>query len=244
MKRLACILFVLSITTQISRAQFFGQMPEPTKYNAAKVVDPDYGIKMYEKLNFQIGGDSVRNDKKGYACQGWIQDIYESGAVLHKGFYEDGHLKIYKNYYENGTLERSFKIVDFKRCNEQIFYPDGKLKADITYYEGAAQIETDYYPNGQIEYTEENSKSMEYLINRKSYSQDGKPQELFEMIDPKKKIYSKKEYHENGNLKAEGTLKYNVAVIDYQKDGTWKNYDESGKHTSEEKWVNGEEQKW
>jgi len=244
MKKLVCLLFILSVSTHISRAQFFGQVPEQTKYSAAKVIDPDYGIKMYEKLNFQIGGDSVRNDKKGYACQGWIQDIYESGAVLHKGFYEDGHLKIYKNYYENGALERNFKVIDFKRCNEQIFYPDGKLKADITFYEGAAQIETDYYPNGQIEYSEENSKNMDYLITRKSYSQDGKPQEIFEMIDPKKKIYSKKEYHDNGAIKSEGTMKYNLAVIDYQKDGTWKNYDESGKLTTEEKWVNGEEQKW
>lgn len=236
------ILFFL-LCFQAAQAQFFGQIPEQTKYNAKKVIDPEYGITMYEKLNFQIGGDSVRNDKKGYAVQGWIQDIYESGSLIHKGYYEDGHLKIYKNFYENGNVERSFKVLDFKRCNEQIFYDDGKIKADITYYEGAAQIETDYYRNGQIEYTEENSKNMEYLINRKSYSEDGKPQELFEMIDPKKKIYSKKEYYDNGTLKAEGTMKYNVAVIDYQKDGIWKNYDESGKLISTETWQSGEERK-
>jgi antitoxin component YwqK of YwqJK toxin-antitoxin module len=241
MKRLFSILFLVITLTPLANAQFFGQIPEQTKYSAAKVVDPDYGIKMYEKLNFQIGGDSVRNDKKGYACQGWITDIYESGAVLHKGFYEDGHLKIYKNFYENGNVERSFKVIDFKKCTEQIFYSDGKLKADITYYEGAAQIETDYYANGQIEYMEENSKSMEYLIQRKSYAEDGKPQELFEMVDPKKKIYSKKEYYENGNIKAEGPMKYNAAAIDYQKDGVWKNYDESGKLVSQETWVNGEQ---
>jgi antitoxin component YwqK of YwqJK toxin-antitoxin module len=63
------------------------------------------------------------------------------------------------------------------------------------------------------------------------------------MIDPKKKIYSKKEYYENGNIKSEGTMKYNPAVIDYQKDGIWKNYDESGKLVSTETWQNGEEKK-
>lgn len=241
MKHFLCSFLFIITTTQLVNAQFFGQVPEEKKYKASQVLDPDYGIKMYEKLNFQIGGDSVRNDKRGYACQGWIQDLYESGAVLHKGYYEDGHLKIYKNFYENGTIERTFKVIDFKRCNEQIFYPDGKIKADITYYEGAAQIETDYYPNGQIEYTEENSKNMDYLIQRKSYAEDGKPQELFEMTDPKKKIYSKKEYYENGNIKSEGTIKYNPAAIDYQKDGTWKNYDESGKLVSQENWVNGEQ---
>jgi antitoxin component YwqK of YwqJK toxin-antitoxin module len=224
-------------------AQFSGQIPEPVKYDPAKVIDPEYGIIMYEKLNFAIGGDSVRNDKRGYAASGWISDLYKSGSLIHKGFYEEGHLKVYKNFYENGNVERSFKVIDFKKSNHQIFYPDGKMKADITYYEGAILMETDYYPNGQIEYIEENHKSMEYLIQRKSYTQDGKPQELFEMIDPKKKIYSKKEYYENGNIKSEGTMKFNVAVTDYQKDGAWKNYDESGKLISSEVWQNGEEKK-
>lgn len=232
------LLFLFTLNS--SFAQFFGQIPVPVKYNEAKVVDPTYGITMYEKLNFYTGGDSVRNDKKGYAVQGWLDDVYETGQILHKGFYEDGHLKLYKNFYSNGNVERSFKQVDFKRCNLQLFFPDGKLKSDITYYDGHEQVWTDYYPNGQIEYTEENSKSMEYLIFRKSYAEDGKPQELFEMIDPKKKIYSKKEYYENGKIKAEGTMKYSPANIDYQKDGAWKEYDESGK-VENQKWVNGEE---
>jgi antitoxin component YwqK of YwqJK toxin-antitoxin module len=243
MKKFLLSTIIIIASMSLAKAQFFGQVPEQTKYNASKVIDPEYGITMYEKLNFSIGGDSVRNDKRGYAASGWIQDIYESGAVIHKGYYEEGHLKIYKNFYENGTVERAFKVIDFKKCNQQIFYPDGKLKADITYYEGSVLMETDYYPNGQIEYIEENSKSMEYLIQRKSYAQDGKPQEIFEMIDSKKKIYSKKEYYENGNLKSEGTMKYNPAVIDYQKDGTWKNYDESGKLVSTETWQAGEEKK-
>ncbi len=239
MKKLV-LLLVLSSTINASFAQFFGQMPEAPKYKAAKVIDPDYGITMYEKLNFQIGGDSVRNDLKGYSCQGWVQDVYENGSLLHKGYYEDGHLKVYKNFFENGNIERSFKVSDLKRCNMQIFYPDGKIKSDITYYKDSPQIWADYYPNGQIEYMEENAKSMEYLIQRKSYAQDGKPQELFEMIDPKNKIYSKKEYYENGNIKAEGAMKFNSTMVDYQKDGIWTVYDETGK-SKQVKWVNGEE---
>ncbi|HEY0029743.1 MAG TPA: hypothetical protein VGC65_03205 [Bacteroidia bacterium] len=239
MKKLLLLLLLL-FSVKLSNAQFFGQIPTPTKYDAAKVVDPDYGITMYEKLNFYTGGDSVRNDKKGYACQGWLEDIYETGSTIHKGFYEDGHLKTYKNFYLNGNVERSFKLVDFKKSSLQVFYSDGKLKSDIQYYDGSPQIWTDYYPNGQIEYTEENSKSMEYIIQRKSYAEDGKPQELFELIDPKKKIYSKKEYYENGNIKAEGTMKYSPANIDYQKEGMWKEYDESGKST-DHKYVAGEE---
>ncbi len=239
MKKITLSIFLLFHIVS-SFAQFKGQIAEPKKYNPAKVIDPDYGITMYEKLNFQTGGDSVRNDKKGYACQGWIEDYYESGQLIHKGYYEDGHLKIYKNFFPNGNVERSFKLTDLKKCAMQIFFEDNKLKSDINYYQGNPQVWTDYYDNGQIEYTEENSKSMEYLITRKSYAKDGKPQELMELTNPKKKIYSKKEYYENGNIKAEGDMIYNPAVSDYQKDGAWTVYDESGK-PSKEKWVKGEE---
>lgn len=237
MKKLLCISFLL-LAVKFTFAQFFGQIPQQTKYNAAKVVDPDYGIVMYEKLNFAIGGDSTRNDKKGYSCQGWIEDIYESGKILHKGFYEDGHLKLYKNFYENGNVEREFKTIDFHRTSMKLFYMDGKLKSDIIYYDGQAQIWTDYYPNGQLEYYEEYDKSMQFLIKRNSFEENGAPKDLFEMIDPKKKLYVKKEY-ENGKMTAEGTIKYNKQVGDYQKDGMWKVYEANGK-VKEEKWVNGE----
>ena len=241
MKKATSLVTLIVLSVSIF-AQFKGQVSEPKKYNPAKVVDPDYGITMYEKLNFQTGGDSVRNDRKGYACQGWVEDYYEGGQLLHKGYYEDGHLRIYKNFYPNGNVERSFKITDMKRCNMQVFYDDNKPKSDINYYQSSPQVWTDYYHNGQIEYTEENTKSMEYLIFRKSYREDGKPQELFELTNPKKKVYSKKEYYENGNIKAEGDMIYNPSVSDYQKDGTWTVYDEKG-NPSKEKWVKGEEVK-
>lgn len=238
------IILLLAFTScfQFVFSQGFNKEVPLTKYSAAKVVDPVYGITMYEKLNAKIGGDSVRHDRKGYACQEWVTDVYESGKILHKGYYEEGQLKIYKNYYENGTVERSFKQVDFKRCNMQIFYPDGKLKSEITYYDGAPQIWTDYYPNGQIEYYEENTKDMENLISRRSYDEKGKPQELFELVDEKKKRYSKKEYYENGKIKAEGPMKYSPSMLDYQKDGVWTVYDEKGS-SKKEKWVKGEEVK-
>lgn len=234
------VLFSVLIFSQLLVAQGFKKEVPLVKYSAAKVVDPVYGITMYEKLNAKTGGDSVRHDRKGYACQEWVTDVYESGKILHKGYYEDGQLKLYKNFYENGVVERSFKQIDFKRCNMQIFYPDGKLKSEITYYDGGAQVWTDYYPNGQIEYYEENTKDMEYLIARKSYAENGKPQELFELVDPKKKKYSKKEYNEAGKLVAEGPMRYNASMIDYQKDGTWTVYDEKG-NSKKEKWVKGEQ---
>jgi antitoxin component YwqK of YwqJK toxin-antitoxin module len=235
--------FLYIIIANASFGQLFkGQIPEDKKYDAKKIIDPTYGIIMYEKLNFGTGGDSVRNDHRGYAVQGDIVDYYTTGEILHQGYYEDGHLKIYKNFYPNGVVERSFQMTDYNKCSMKIYYDNGKLKSDITYYQGSAQVWTDYYPNGQIEYLEENAKSMEYLIQRKSFAEDGKPQEIFELVDKKKKLNSKKEYSENGNIKAEGPMMFNKNLWDYQKNGKWTVYDEQGK-ASTENWINGEEQK-
>lgn len=237
------IIFLLIFITSVQPVfcQLFGNVEEVIKYEAKKVVDSVYGIRMYDKLNFQTGGDSIRNNKKGYACQGWVQDLYESGKVLHKGYYEDGQLKIYKNFYESGIVERNFKMTDLNKSSLQLFYPDGKLKSDNIYMNGSLLSATDYYHNGQIEYTMENVKTMEYLILRKSYSEDGKPQEIFELVNVKKNIYSQKEYFENGNIKSEGQLKFNPYKVDYIKDGIWKIYKEAGGLAKEEKWVYGEQ---
>lgn len=235
------LLILFACIAQFSYAQMFGNIEEVTKYKASDVVDSVYGIRMYDALNMQIGGDSIRNNKKGYACQGWVSDFYESGKLLHKGYYEDGQLKIYKNYFETGTLERNFKQTDLNKGLMQLYYPDGKLKSEITYLNGGVLTATDYYHNGQIEYIIENVKTLEYLVLRKSFSEDGKPQEIFELVNAKKNIYSQKEYYENGNLKAEGPLKFHPYKNDYIKDGIWKIYNESGSLLKEEKWVYGEQ---
>ena len=69
------ILFIIyCIQVNYLFAQFTGQIPQAKKYKFQEVYDSTYGINIYEKLNFGLGGDSIRNDKKGYACQGWVED--------------------------------------------------------------------------------------------------------------------------------------------------------------------------
>lgn len=217
-----------------TKAQLLPKFVGPKKYTQKEVYDSTYGINIYEKLNANIGGDSVRNDKKGYACQGWVEDHYESGKLLHKGYYVDGTLRIYKNYYENGKLERSFKVNDLRRCTMVLHYPDSVLKSEIVYYNGQVQKEDDYYPNGKLEYSEESEKNMIYLVHRKSFQPDGTPESIFEVVDAKKKVYLKREYYPNGKLKEEGPMVFDKASIDYRKEGKWKVYDEKGKETIEQ----------
>ncbi len=219
-----------------------GDNKTPKTYLESEVLDPDYGIKKYDRLNFIIGGDSVRNGPKGYALQNWFEDYYSNGKLLHRGYYVDGQLKVYRNYYDNGQLERDFKVTDLKRAAMKIYYKDGKLKADIEYYGNNVLKEEDFYPGGQLKYQEEHTRNMENLIHMNSFAENGKPQSLFELTGIKKKVYYyyKKEYNENGNIKEEGPMKYSLDQIDYVKEGLWKFYDDNGTYKNSDNFVNGQ----
>lgn len=226
-----------------TRAQrFANQVPQEKRYTVAQAYDPDYGITMYNKLVPAIGGDSMRYNKAGYNLQGWQEDFYESGKLLHKGFYVDGQIKVFKNYFENGQVERNFVISDPKRCSVDIYYDDGKPRSQIGYYEGNAQKEYDYFPNGNPEFIEENDKNMEFLYKRNTFFQNGQPASLFELVDKKSKKYVKKEFYENGKIKEEGEMSFRKDVLDYVKEGEWSYYDEKGNLIKKEKFVHGSAQ--
>jgi len=205
------------------------------------VYDSTYGINIYEPLNMNTGGDSTRNDIKGYALQGWMEDFYPDGKVLHKGYYIDGQLKAYKNYYPNGQLEREFKMMDLSKCGLSVYYDDGKTKSLITYLEKNAIKEEDYFRSGQLEYIEEYDKKCVYYLQRKFFNQNGKPTSILELIDTRKLIYDSKEYFDAGNVKEEGQVIFNESMGDYQKNGKWKFYLENGTIKEEKIFTKGEE---
>ncbi len=207
------------------------------KFTPEQVTDKKYGINKYDKLNHRIGGDSTRNCN-GYACDGWFSDFYTNGATLHKGYYVEGQLKIYQNFFSNGQMEREFKIVDDYKCAMTIYYKDGKIKSGIKYSDGNPVKWEDFYPNGNPEYYEEYDKKGHYVA-QKSFSENGQPQETLELVNKKKLQYSKKEYFENGKIKSEGETVYNEDLLDYQQSGKWLYYDENGKLVKEETYVGG-----
>ncbi len=236
------VLLLLSISFFFygAAAQNIKPVDEDNVYEPAEVLDSVYGITMYEKLNPQLGGDSSRNNQKGYALQGWAKDYYKSGNLLHKGFYEDGQLKMYKNYYDNGQMERFFKIIDFKRTSMDVFYDNGNIKAKTVFFDGDVMKSKDYYPNGQLEYEVEHAANLEYLLYRRAYAEDGTPQDIFELVKKKKKLYHQKLYHPNGQLQTEGSLVFNMYKFDYLREGSWKVYDDKGKLLRTDQYVHGE----
>ncbi len=215
------------------------QVPEDRKYESDKVVDSIYGIEMYKPLNFRLGGDSIRKCD-GYACRSWVKDKYENDQLLHKGYYVDGQLKIYKNFYPDGTMEREFKIISKLKSKLIKYYPNGKIKTKVIYH-GESPLEwTDYYRNGQIKYQEKYDDGRNYHIKRASYQKDGTPKEKFKMVDEDKKRFVKKKFYPNGDLKMKGKLKYNEDLFELQKHGQWEYHDKEGKVEKTETYEEGE----
>lgn len=194
---------------------------------------------MYDPLNMMIGTDTVRNNEDGYAANGYEEDYYTTGQLLHKGFYVDGQLKIYKNYYPNGEVERNFRLLDLKKSKMSKYYEDGTLKSEVIYIESEPLKWEDYYPNGQLEFIEEYNKTFEYYVFKANYFENGTPENTLELTHKKKLLYNQAYYHSNGQLKEQGELKYSMEVFDYQRIGTWKHFDENGNPTKEVKYSNG-----
>ena len=203
-----------------------------------KAIDPAYGIQGYESMVASINGDSVRTCH-GAPCSGYVEDFYTTGALLHKGFYVNGQLQSFKNYFPNGEMERKLGIVDENHCKLQVFYESGAKKSEVKYSYGNVKEWVDYYENGNVEYEEKFDKNFEFVIFRDSYYENGNPQTTMKFENKKDHTYFKKEYHEDGTMAAEGLIHFFTLIGDYRKIDEWKVYDKAGKHIKTEAYVNG-----
>ena len=191
------------------------------------IVDPTYGITLYEPLNIYLHSDSTRIEE-GYAINGWREDKYTNGNLLHKGYYIDGQLKVYKNFYPNGNIERNFKAIDTFRSKLTLYYSNGNIKSKISYSGDFPMEWIDYYENGNISYYEKFNNDKLTHSSKVFYFENGEKQEELVINNKKKKLYLKTEYFQDGNIKLKGHLKYDKVKYDYVKYGTWHHYDENG----------------
>ncbi len=235
------ILLVFPLLSGKAQGFLDKQVPkeEKTKYDPGKVIDSIYGVEMYRPLNKKLEGDSVR-DCGDYACDSWVKDYYNNGNLLHKGYYVEGQLKLYKNYYPDGTLEREFKPKTTVKSILKKYYPNGQLKSEAIFLGKVSKEWTDYYRNGQVKYHEKYDKGINYYLKKESYQKDGTPQEIFRITDENDLRFVQKEFHKNGKKKVEGTLYYDEDMFDMRRDGKWKYYDKEGNLVKEEEYVDGE----
>ncbi len=243
MKKLSTLLLLLAFAP-LSYSQKF--TPSGTKKAQGKETasDKEKGINAYEKLNPLLGGDSIRNSRKGYACQGWVEDRYPGGALLHKGLYENGQLTFYRNYFENGTIERVFRKLPDGTTKLQCFYSNGNLRSDVEYVNGKPRHIQQFYANGITKYVEQYDPTITYLLEKSSYFRNGDPETEFQIKDQKLMIYHQMEFAADGSLRQEGDLKFNNGIArftreQYVRDGYWKIYNDDGIVAQEMFYLNG-----
>jgi len=229
------IVFLMCVQSLGFAQRFADQIPQIRRFEQKEVFDSVNGIYVFNKLIEPLGGDSVKYNKAGYNLQGWTEEFYKSGKTLHKGYYVDGRLKVFKNFYENGQIERSFMNPDPLHCSVDMFYENGSPKKKISYYDGKPQKYYEYYSNGLPKVMEENEKELKYITLKKSWYSSGQMESLIELKDKKEKVFIEKKYYLNGQVKEEGTLKLSADGKRYLKDGVWTFYDESGKNKKVEK---------
>ena len=221
------------IITVFSFSSSFCQTTEEKDINNEDSIP---AVTQYEKYNKILGGDSVRYCN-GYTCKGWVKDFYPNQNLKHRGFYVDGRLEsVYKNYYDNGQLEREFTINNYKKSTMTIFYPNGNKLSEIEYLFSEPIFWTDYYPNKQVEYTEKFDNKGEYILYRNFFYENGKPQSTLVLVNKRNDIFEKTEYYSNGNLKEKGQMLFNISLGDYQKTGLWIYYKENGEKLNEEQY--------
>ena len=219
-------LFLLLMKFSIISQFDFSDQVKKIKYSK-DLVDPVYGITIYEPLNLYIHNDSTRTEN-GYSVNGWKEDHYDDGQLLHKGYYINGELKVYKNYFPDGTLERNFKAIDNFRSKVAIYYPSGTIKSKVSYSHDFAMEWSDYFENEKIEYYEKYNKDKVSHETKVSYYNTGSVKDELILDNKKKKLYIFHEYHPNGNLKLKGHMKFDESNYDYFKYGTWYHYNEEG----------------
>jgi len=220
----------------ISAQRFADQVPQTKRYIQKDIVDPVEGIKMYNRLVEAIGGDSINYNKAGYNLQGWNEDYYMSGKLLHRGYYIDGRAIVFKNFFENGQCERTVVNPDPLHCNIDVFFENGKQRKQTNYYNGLPHKLYEFFENGLPKYTEENEKEMKYLTLKKSWYDNGQIQDVLELTDAKNKKYTQKYFYENGQIKSEGPMVLSIDGKTYVKDGVWSLYDSNGKNKRIEKY--------
>jgi antitoxin component YwqK of YwqJK toxin-antitoxin module len=210
----------LLFAAQISQAQ--------NKYKASDIIDERYGITMYNNLIRMAGGDSVRNCD-GSPCHGYVSDFYLDNKLMHKGYYVDGMIRIFKNFWKNGKVERKFTILDDHKAKLKVFYESGAAKSEVYYMDGDVREWRDYYENGNIEFEEKYVKAHDHIEYRRFFYDSGEESNIIEFEKKGKKLYRQTLSYPNGKVKEEGSLVYSDTSFDYMKIGDWKRYDETGK---------------
>ncbi|MCB9184416.1 MAG: hypothetical protein H6591_10915 [Flavobacteriales bacterium] len=200
--------------------------------------DPSPELNAYEAFNIAVGGDSVRQCN-GHPCTGWVEDHYPDGTLKHKGYYDQGHLTVYKNFHPGGGVERDFRSSDATRSTQRTWHPNGAIRSETRYRDGIVVYFEDHYVDGSLRYVEERHRKEPCFTRMELYDAQGKPVSMLHMVDKGALEVEQLEYHPGGALRSKGRARYNPARMDTQRVGTWVFFMPDGSKAREEDYIDG-----
>lgn len=198
-----------------------------------QVEDPKNGIVIYDQYCTLNKEAKTRKASSGGLLDGKHQDLYAQGLLLHKGTYENGKLGSFTNYYQNGSIERTFKSKGDGTGDLACFYLNGYNRTIKKFQEYKLYHLEEYYDNGVLAHMEKKDKKSFYpmLIIDKSYGDRIINQ--IEINDKKSLKYIQIILAPNGKKVEEGELLYLPKTDEFIHEGLWITFDRSERRNSE-----------
>jgi antitoxin component YwqK of YwqJK toxin-antitoxin module len=199
--------FSEDLRVEIIKRYFNGNKKLLVKYKGEGVDEV-----IIERITYSKSGDTLILENTLDKMK-MVKEYYRNGQIEREKNYKDGKLDgKYTLYYYNGEIKSEKNFKDGKKDGKwTLYHENGQRRSEENYIDGRGDGKyTYYYENGQIR-GEENYKDGKW---------DGKW------------TY----YYENGQIKEEGNLKKGW----WKKDGKWTTYNEDGSIKKVEEYKDGE----
>lgn len=182
----------------------------------------------YSILAEFFGADTLRLQNNSLA-QGWIEDYYSSGELKHRGFYKNGKLLLYKNYFISGICAQVLTSSDPLNHTIDTYFANGFLNEQKIYFNSQLKKCTEYFENGNVKSKTEFERENKLIIYKKVWYSNGLLKSEMKLTDKVSKTYTERNYHDNGLLKEEGSLLISLDNKSYKRNGVWNTYDRTGR---------------
>ncbi|MBL4703692.1 MAG: hypothetical protein JKY54_04175, partial [Flavobacteriales bacterium] len=230
------IRFILIITTLFQVSVGIGQdsvrtVLEPNflfRYDIEEIEDPDDGIIIYNQYCPGLSGEIyLRQDQFKHVAEKEHVDYYANGKMLHKGYYENGSLMQFKNYFPNSQIERELKIKRKKPKQLTCYYMFGEIRERQIFDDGILMLHEKYHFSGRLKYLMEVSE-IGYLKIEQWNDEDGKPLKYIELLNEDSLKYEIAEMYLSGTIKEKGIYLYNPKTETFERNGKVVKYSQTG----------------
>ena len=207
-----------------------------TRYTQAQVIDSSEGAIIYNRMMKVLELDYKQLKDLGYNVQGWNEEYFESGQLMHISYYKAGKLVLFKNFYENGQCQHYITYLDSSHCSIEVYFESGAVKHQVLYQNGKPKKITEFYPNGLPKMLIEFDPELDYVISKKLWYLNAETQSELTLTDPKLKKYSDRLFYPNGKIKEVGEVIFSPLTKEYINIATRTSFESSGKKKNSEKY--------